>query len=911
MQGLNRMEGILKENDNHLPVSALQLLVPPIRLMSAAAWQTIQHNVVANYGDLAEFASIVTDLVPELITRRQRAQLILGLRARLILELCHCDSTANFDIVQPHLDRIQSLIEKCVMEVDATTIPNSEFVDLISSMLKHPDKREYFFQKIFPVEFGPSYHEALHALMWLFLSNLEKLLPLYTFEQVGSMLGEASTVLVECMDTVFQCKDLKTLLHLRKDLHQLDSHDGSLDDVSIISALKLSFVEGTETPKTQIQDNISDCVLSSTPDLEKESQTLPHAVEINTDTDHQNSKIKTDKTSWTPVSNGLPMDQLLGDNERNDDNTGHSQSQKQDASHLLKKCHVHLLRLEMPLSSHFRPERKNRGLRMKKICLKEKRGLREETYTSHKKPASPDWAPPEISDSEDSSRFQPLSYMAPISNCSEDDSWSYYSEGESLHKRTSNSPSLADSWSCYSEEDSLHRTTVSSPSIPDSWSSYSDDTSSVVDLVSRFAEDNSLSGCSKKDHPLMDPINVSVNGSTSGMPSIKASTPKRVRKVVCFICKEHVTTVLKKHMRTHFPTGVYACPQCSRKFKLMASLKIHMQRTCYEYNQQQVDPEKPDESNSLYKCDTCQKAFRHKVSLDKHKVTHNELYCNVCRRVLRDAEMLARHKVSHTPFQCPRCKESFTHFLPLQWHFDNIHEISRPLKCKHCLKILPKLRTLILHEWTHTGHLPFQCAQCNVRFRSDADLIHHHRVHTKEKPYLCSECGKTFAQTSNLSRHYRLLHSEFRNVRRYSCSQCDKSFKERGALIKHQRSKHLNELFRHPCPYCGKMVSMNTLTRHKLMHTGQRPFKCTVPECDKFFRSTSEVKRHVLYHHSTDRPFKCGVCEKAFVKMCYLTAHAKVHSGVKPFVCHICGKAFLKLYSMQRHKNLVHTFISH
>ncbi|XP_067343860.1 zinc finger protein 250-like isoform X1 [Channa argus] len=896
---MNIMEDISNGNNTHLPLSALRLLVPPIRLMSAAAWQTVQQKVVADYGVLADFASVVTDFVPELITQRQRAQLILGLRARLILDLCECDATANFDIVQPHLERIQTLIEKWVTEDDATTMPNSEFVDLIYSMLKDPDKREHFFQNIFPVEFGPSFDETLHALMWLFLSRLEKFLPLQTFELVASMLSEVSSILVDSMENVSQCEDLKTLLQYRKDLGHLDCNDSSLDGVCIISALKCSSVEATETPKTLIQDNILDYAVSCTPDF------LPHTVEISTDADHQKSEMETEKDNWTPVSNGPAM--LLGDNSRSNDNTGHSQSREEYAPHLLKKCHVQLERLKIPLCSQFRPERKNRGRRMKKILLKEKRGLGEETFDAHKKPKSPDWAPLEVSDSEDSSSFQHLSYMAPVSNCSEEDSWSYYSEENSRRKTTSSSPSLADSWSSYSEEDSLHKTVISSPSLADSWSYYSDDASSIVDPVSSFAEDDSLSGCSNKDHRFIDPINV----SASSIPAVKATAPKRVRKVLCFICKEQVTTVLRKHMRTHFPTGDYACPQCNRRFKLMASLKIHMQRTCYEYNQQQVDPEKPDELNNLYKCDKCQKAFRYKVSLDKHKVTHNVLYCNVCRKVLRDAEMLARHKVSHTRFQCTRCEESFTHFLPLQCHFVNIHEISRPFKCNQCLKIVPKLRTLIQHEWTHTGHLPFQCAQCNFRFRSDAELIHHQRVHTKEKPYLCSECGKTFAQTSNLSRHYKLIHGEFRNMRRYACSQCDKSFKERGALIKHQRSKHLNELFRHPCPYCGKMVSMNTLARHKLMHTGERPFKCTVAECDKFFRSTSEVKRHVLYHHSTDRPYKCGVCEKAFVKMCYLTAHAKTHSGVKPFVCHICGKAFPKLYSMQRHKNLVHTFVPH
>uniref|UniRef100_A0A665X2Q1 C2H2-type domain-containing protein n=1 Tax=Echeneis naucrates TaxID=173247 RepID=A0A665X2Q1_ECHNA len=106
------------------------------------------------------------------------------------------------------------------------------------------------------------------------------------------------------------------------------------------------------------------------------------------------------------------------------------------------------------------------------------------------------------------------------------------------------------------------------------------------------------------------------------------------------------------------------------------------------------------------------------------------------------------------------------------------------------------------------------------------------------------------------------------------------------------------------------MVSASTL-KHKLIHTGEKPFKCTVPDCDKSFRSTSEVKKHVLIQHTTERPYKCDVCGKGFIRMFLLRSHAKIHSGEKPFVCHICGKAFPKLYSMQRHKNLIHRFVTH
>lgn len=64
-------------------MSALRLLVSPIRLVSAAIWQTVEQKVVSDYGLLEEFVFLVTETVPQLLSTRQRAELVLGLRARV------------------------------------------------------------------------------------------------------------------------------------------------------------------------------------------------------------------------------------------------------------------------------------------------------------------------------------------------------------------------------------------------------------------------------------------------------------------------------------------------------------------------------------------------------------------------------------------------------------------------------------------------------------------------------------------------------------------------------------------------------------------------------------------------------------------------------------------------------------
>ncbi|XP_074519398.1 uncharacterized protein LOC141785143 [Halichoeres trimaculatus] len=849
---------IFKGKSPPLPFSALRLLVPPVRLVSAAMWQTLQQKNVEDYVMLQEFVSTVTQIVPELLAKQQRAQLVLGLRARLILELCQFD--ADIDLIQPHLDSFQNLIQDWVQEAEPenTESPNSEFLELVRNLQKNPEERDNFFEKVFPDEFGPRYDEALQTLMSMFLSRLEDFLSYQTFHQVASMLGKASSVLEDCMNSVSGSEELKTLLQYQKNFKQLQQNDDSVDGACIISALKLVSAEKTETHETQLQAD----VVSHTCDLEQDFLTLPY--EAQSETDIQTCEMEVCETSsWGAIEeNGSDM------SDREITKPEEMAIQSEQGFVILKQCRVQLKRVDVPLPLQIRPVRRNRGLRMKKFLIEEKRDLCETARPVSKAVSkkTSKVVSPEAAGCKKSKSLTKEVLMPPVGSGSENDSWSYYS---------------------------------SSPSEADSWSHYSDDGSSYEPPVMSFSEDDLLLGCSDEDPSFMTSNDVS---------DVKSKFTKK--KVECFICKEHVNMNLSAHMKTHFPNGYYACPRCDSRFKLFTSLKQHLRRTCFEFGQQQVDPEKPDEAKNLFKCDKCEEAFKHKISLQKHKLTHNELYCSVCRRVLRDTAALARHKASHTLFQCNRCEETFTLFKPLLKHYQNIHKISKPFKCTNCPKTFSKLRSLIAHEWKHTGHLPFQCDQCGLRVKRDTDLISHQRVHTREKPYLCAECGKTFSQRSNLLRHLNLIHSESRNEKKHSCSECGKSFKEKCALKKHQRSKHFETmlpLFRHQCQYCGKMVASSTIARHKLIHTGEKPFKCTVPECDRQFRSTTEVKRHYLLNHTTERPYKCDHCGKGFIKKCYLNVHAKIHSGEKPFVCQCCGKAFLKLYSMLRHKRLLHT----
>lgn len=51
--------------------------------MSAFIWQVINQHSVVHYDKVADFISLATEIVPELLNISERAQLVMNLRARV------------------------------------------------------------------------------------------------------------------------------------------------------------------------------------------------------------------------------------------------------------------------------------------------------------------------------------------------------------------------------------------------------------------------------------------------------------------------------------------------------------------------------------------------------------------------------------------------------------------------------------------------------------------------------------------------------------------------------------------------------------------------------------------------------------------------------------------------------------
>ncbi|KAM8976880.1 LOW QUALITY PROTEIN: uncharacterized protein RCH25_036067 [Pelodytes ibericus] len=121
------------------------------------------------------------------------------------------------------------------------------------------------------------------------------------------------------------------------------------------------------------------------------------------------------------------------------------------------------------------------------------------------------------------------------------------------------------------------------------------------------------------------------------------------------------------------------------------------------------------------------------------------------------------------------------------------------------------------------------------------------------------------------------------------------------------------------CPDCGKSLSRrSTLVRHRSFHcsakTGrhlvtsdasslpastQRSYKCGI--CQETFPSPNELKKH-LSSHTGDQRYACHECERTFSCNFYLVRHQRTHSGERPFICPQCHKSFKCSSVLYRHQ---------
>ncbi|KTG31728.1 hypothetical protein cypCar_00019707 [Cyprinus carpio] len=95
------------------------------------------------------------------------------------------------------------------------------------------------------------------------------------------------------------------------------------------------------------------------------------------------------------------------------------------------------------------------------------------------------------------------------------------------------------------------------------------------------------------------------------------------------------------------------------------------------------------------------------------------------------------------------------------------------------------------------------------------------------------------------------------------------------------------------------------------IHTGDRPYKCAQPGCEKAFTQLSNLQSHQRQHNK-DKPYKCPNCYRAYTDSASLQIHLSAHAikNAKSYCCSMCGRAYTSETYLMKHMSK-HTVVEH
>ena len=101
--------------------------------------------------------------------------------------------------------------------------------------------------------------------------------------------------------------------------------------------------------------------------------------------------------------------------------------------------------------------------------------------------------------------------------------------------------------------------------------------------------------------------------------------------------------------------------------------------------------------------------------------------------------------------------------------------------------------------------------------------------------------------------------------------------KNKTPIKKVQRNNKYRSKKKYKCNWSGCTISCDSelkLEEHYRTHTGERPYGCSYPECEKRFTQSSTRNRHEETH-LVGKQFPCKYCNKKFARSRALTTHLR------------------------------------
>ena len=307
-----------------------------------------------------------------------------------------------------------------------------------------------------------------------------------------------------------------------------------------------------------------------------------------------------------------------------------------------------------------------------------------------------------------------------------------------------------------------------------------------------------------------------------------------------------------------------------------------------------------------HQCSLCHRYFSTDKSLVLHLIDHKEgasLDCDYCEKTYVDKHLLKRHTERHLiRHKCSDCPEEFRSLFLLDKHM--LSHATNGLgsyKCDTCTKVFCLQAMLRMHKKHHKREQnQYVCEFCGNISCNINRWRAHKRRHTGEA-FQCDVCDKKFLQKETLTAH-RAVHT---GVKPFVCETCGKAYYLQASLASHIERHHSSKTRDHPCHVCDKsFFTSHDLATHALSHQNVRKFACEI--CGKTFKVKGQLTSHYIVHKQ-DKPYKCDLCDYAATIPLLLRRHLEGHRTDKSHHCQHCEMRFKRRSGLLRHVRHVHT----
>lgn len=357
------------------------------------------------------------------------------------------------------------------------------------------------------------------------------------------------------------------------------------------------------------------------------------------------------------------------------------------------------------------------------------------------------------------------------------------------------------------------------------------------------------------------------------------------RAFVCEICKKDFARQdqLTRHRRIHTGERPYGCGCCPETFARLERLKRHMKKA---------------HDVSKLACRPCSLVFEQWADFQKHIDGHPSSSCNTgaTSSGLEMKQDLAKKKgvdgrfPSHAnlaelggfggrmtcSYWCSICGEGFVteHVLRehLKGHLNQYDIPEKPVNLQPNFGF-PMMNASENHAQAANDNMQaFDSAVCQ-------SLARHVTGDADSGTLRCMRCYKllpTYRNTENCQQM-----SEF--------CMC--------VLVTDREQQRLFESAYNSTNW----ISAPGEKRHKRSVSTERR---TCYECGDLLSSPYALVRHVQTRHSTEQPYVCCVCDKAFARRDKLGHHFLKHPGMFHFTCTECGAMFPRWIECRQHARL-------